>query len=57
MGIIGVIASTPIGIRGSLILSGIVLLAFFVVGIFFLKTKQLETVVKTRRNEMVLEFD
>ena len=57
MGIIGVIASTPIGIRGSLILSGIILVAFFVVGIFFLKNKQLETVVETRRNEMMLETD
>jgi DHA3 family macrolide efflux protein-like MFS transporter len=53
MGIISVIASTDIGIRGSLILSGISLCFFFVIGIIILRRKQLELLVTQRREELV----
>ncbi|MFX1508250.1 MAG: MFS transporter, partial [Promethearchaeota archaeon] len=53
MGIVSVIASTVIGIRGSLILSGISLCVFFVIGIIILRRKQLELLVNQRREELV----
>ncbi|UCE12826.1 MAG: MFS transporter [Candidatus Heimdallarchaeota archaeon] len=54
MGIISVIANTSVGIRGSLMLSGILLSVFFVFGIVFLIRKQLESLVEIRRNELAL---
>ena len=51
MGIIGLIASTPIGIRGSLILSGLILAIFFSIGLISLKKKQLESLAEIRRDE------
>lgn len=54
MGIVSVIASTSIGIRGSLILNGILLSIFFVFGLVFLNKKQLESLVEIRRNELTL---
>ncbi len=51
MGIVSVIASTPIGIRGSLILNGILLVIFFAFGLIFLKKKHFEKLVDIRRNE------
>ena len=53
MGIVSVIASTVIGIRGSLILSGITLCVFFVFGIIILRRKHLELLVTQRREELV----
>ncbi len=52
MGIVSVIASTVIGVRGSLILSGVVLCVFFVIGIIVLKRMQLEVLVAQRRKEL-----
>ncbi|MFX0125684.1 MAG: MFS transporter [Candidatus Hodarchaeota archaeon] len=52
MGIISVIASTFIGIRGSLILNGITLCVFFAIGIVILKRKQLELLITQRREEL-----
>lgn len=52
MGIVSVIASTVIGIRGSLILSGVVLCIFFVIGMIILKGMQLELLVAQRREEL-----
>ncbi|UCG03905.1 MAG: MFS transporter [Candidatus Heimdallarchaeota archaeon] len=52
MGIVSVIASTVIGIRGSLILSGITLCIFFVIGIVILKRKRLEFLVDQRREQL-----
>ena len=53
MGIISAIAITPLGIRGSLILSGVLLIIFFFIGIIFLKKKQLENMVENRRSALV----
>lgn len=53
MGIISAIAITPLGIRGSLILSGVLLIIFFFIGIIFLKKKQLENMVENRRSILV----
>ncbi|MHA2246312.1 MAG: MFS transporter [Candidatus Hodarchaeales archaeon] len=55
MGIISAIAITPLGIRGSLILSGVLLIIFFFIGIIFLKRKQLEIMVENRRSTLVLD--
>ncbi|MHA2227005.1 MAG: MFS transporter [Candidatus Hodarchaeales archaeon] len=49
MGIVSVIASTSIGIRGSLILNGFILIASFVLGITLMKKKKLEEVAQAKR--------
>lgn len=54
MGIVGLIADTAIGIRGSLILNGLMLIVFFLIGIMTLSRKQLENIVEKRRNLMLL---
>ena len=53
MGIVSVVASTIIGIRGSLILSGITLCVFFIIGIIILKRKQLELLVIQRKEKLL----
>ncbi|MFX0013867.1 MAG: MFS transporter [Promethearchaeota archaeon] len=52
MGLVSIIASTRIGIRGSLILNGILLCIFFIFGIIVLRRKQLEYLVSQRRIEL-----
>ena len=51
MGIVSVIASTPIGIRGSLIMNGLLLVLFFAFGLFILRKMQFERLVEIRRIE------
>ena len=51
MGVIGVLASTFIGIRGSLKLSGLMLIIFFVIGFIWLKNKKLESLANVKREE------
>ncbi len=51
MGVISVLASTFIGIRGSLKLSGLMLIIFFVIGFIWLKNKKLESVANVKREE------
>ncbi|MFW9906082.1 MAG: MFS transporter [Candidatus Thorarchaeota archaeon] len=53
MGIVSVIASTVIGIRRSLILSGITLCVFFVIGVIILRKEKLESLVTQRREELI----
>ncbi len=51
MGIVSVIASTPLGIRGSLVLNGSLLVIFFAIGLIILRKKHFEKLVEIRRNE------
>ncbi|MFX1282749.1 MAG: MFS transporter [Promethearchaeota archaeon] len=53
MGIVGLIADTAIGIRGSLISNGLILIVFFIIGIITLSKKQLESIVEKRRSLML----
>lgn len=57
MGIISTIASTPIGIRGSLVTSGIILILFFGIGYFWLTKKQLELIADRKREEYYRKVD
>ena len=51
MGVISVLASTFIGIRGSLKLSGLMLIIFFIIGLIWLKNKKLESIANVKREE------
>lgn len=51
MGIISALASFWLGIRGSFMLSGSILLGFFILGYIWLKQKNLEKLVRDRRKE------
>ncbi len=51
MGVISVLASSPLGIRNSLKFNGIILIIFFGFGLFWLKNKRLEAITDTKREE------
>ncbi|MFX0170861.1 MAG: MFS transporter, partial [Candidatus Hodarchaeota archaeon] len=51
MGIVSIVASTPLGISSSLVMNGIVLILFFILGYFWLNKKQLELVADVKREE------
>jgi MFS family permease len=55
MGIISVIASSSIGIRGSLKVNGIILIVFFLIGVFWLRKKKLEELADIKREEYYLK--
>ena len=55
MGIISVIASSSIGIRGSLKVNGIILIVFFVIGVFWLRKNKLEELADIKREEYYLK--
>jgi MFS family permease len=55
MGIISVIASSSIGIRGSLKVNGIILIVFFLIGVFWLRKKKLEELADIKRKEYYLK--
>ncbi|MFX0183410.1 MAG: MFS transporter [Candidatus Hodarchaeota archaeon] len=57
MGIISTIASTPVGIRGSLVTSGIILILFFGIGYLWLTKKHLELIADRKREEYYREMD
>ncbi|MFX0204527.1 MAG: MFS transporter [Candidatus Hodarchaeota archaeon] len=51
MGIVSIIASTPLGISGSLVMNGVALILFFALGYFWLIKKRLESVANVKRGE------
>ena len=55
MGLISVIASSSLGIRGSFKVNGIILIVFFVIGVFWLKKKNLEELADIKREEYYLK--
>lgn len=55
MGVISIIASSSLGIRGSFKVNGIILIVFFVIGVFWLKKKKLEELADIKREEYYLK--
>ena len=51
MGIISALASFWLGIRGSFMLNGAILLCFFLLGYIWLKQKDIEKLVREKRKE------
>ncbi|MFX0086571.1 MAG: MFS transporter [Candidatus Hodarchaeota archaeon] len=51
MGAISILASSPLGIRNSLKVNGIILIIFFGFGLFWLRNRRLEALADTKREE------